>query len=537
MHGRRGWEPPQLLLSTSQGPGWLIASAQTEHADCSCSGERRGFGGPSKTCVADISLGTSPDAPKALAGAHPQRLLSSPRPPRRCSDESLTIRLDLLLEPDLRLRFASRQQYGEWATGLRLLLALLLRPDAPLQHRSLGRRSGASGSGRRGSSVGKEVVLQISDGTAGPAAGAGSRQEGGPAAPAGKAAAASSGVSLAAGVVRRALTINTGRVCARSNSHQHLEAAAARSQAALAAVVASAAGLAGAAGAEIERQASQDDAQKQEQGGGLRRTATISLVASASLPSMPDPALEPSFKLTSSEGAVDLPCSARQQLGRASAQHTQPRRGAWQRLRQLLRAGGRAASADGSATGANGSPSRQPLRAAGALQPSSSSGDLLVGASQQSQVTMEGQAGQEEGQPSPGQPVKPAAGYAGRHERVPTLKLWAESQQQQQQQMPVPPLDLAQLAGSSTGSGTGAGDSSGSQEPGPPSLVPAHGQCTGGSRGAEAEARPTPRLLLQGPFIHLQVGEQGADAWQEVWPTPTLGCSFQGACGASLVGQ
>lgn len=427
------------------------------------------------------------------------------------SEKSLTIRLALLLEPDLRLRFNTKEQYDEWAAGLSLLLALLLQPDDPLQRRSPGgslrRCSTAGGSGRRcSSSTGREVVLHI----AGSSAGAGNGQEGRPAdraAAAAETGAAVMGLPFAASIVRRALTINTGRVCTRSNSLIHLEAAAARSQAALAAVVATAAAPSGAAGGAMQRQASHDEGQKQQQGvGGLRRTATISLVASALPPPIPEPALQPSCKLTSSEAAIDVPCSAQQQVGQTSPQHTQPRRSTWQRIRQMLRAGSRAPGAGGSSRAANGSPSRQPLRSGGGLQPSSSSGDLLVAANQQGQAGEEQALAEGQEQRSLELQDQPAEGAARRHERIPTLQLWAEPQQQQQQQI-VPPLDLGQLAGGGAGGGVGAADSVDSQGRGPPSLALAPD--TGGSRGTAAEARPTPRLLLQGPFIHLQVGERG----------------------------
>ncbi|KAL4440482.1 hypothetical protein ABPG75_003483 [Micractinium tetrahymenae] len=454
-----------------------------------------------------------------------------------CCDESLTIRLALLLEPDLRLRFPVRQQYQDWAAALRLLLALLLQPDDPPQRRpstacSLGRSSGAAGSGRRSSSsMGKEVVLQITGGTActaGPAAGPGAGQETRPAsvaAGAGGEPTHGCGLPQEASFVRRALTINTGRVCARSDSQQHLEAAMARSQAALAGTAA-----APAASCAMQRQPSGDgEGQKQQQqaeGSGLRRTATISLVAIASLPSMPDLAAQPSLKVTSSEGALELISSGRHQLGPPPVQ---PRRGPWQRLRsglrQLWRAGSGGAAGGSSSAGAKGSPSRQPLRSGGTLQPSSSSGDLLVAANQQSQASEEQPAMQEQQQQQdPEEPDRQAEGAAKRHERVPTLQLWAEAPQPQQPQQLVPPLNLGQLAGSSATGGGKAGDTVHSQEPGPPSLAPAQAQEHAGGSAAAAQARPTPRLLLQGPFIHLQVafaGPSGATHPGDPAPQPS----------------
>lgn len=323
-----------------------------------------------------------------------------------------------------------------------------------------------------------------------------------------------SGLHHATGdLVRRALTVNTGRICTRSSSHQHLQVAAKRSQAVLAAAVSPSA-PANAAGGALQRRSSSEDSRKQQQqqqGGGLQRTATISLVASASLPSVSDPALQASFKLTNSEGAADLPCSAH-----TPSQPVQPRQRPWQRLRSGLRQlwrGGSGASSDGSASAsASGSPSRQPLCSGGRLQPSSSSGDLPA-----TSLDQQGQAGQEqsttqEEQPGPTQQRQKAESAGRRHERVPTLKLWAEgrTQQGEQQQQLVPPLDLGQLAGGGGGGGAGPSESVRSQGSGSLSLAPAQAGGDVCSQDTAAQARPTPRLLLHGPFIHLHVGERAA---------------------------
>lgn len=172
-----------------------------------------------------------------------------------CSDQALTIRLALLLEPDLNLRFACPKQYSEWQLGLRLLLELLQQPE-DLLHSScrstptaaaavvaaaaaggslLGRFSGVSeagGSLRPGSSGGtssddmgrlssslcREAILQVTAAADGSAA----------------AACGAEALDLPA---PRLPSINTGRVCGRADSARQLQFASAHSRAALVAAV------------------------------------------------------------------------------------------------------------------------------------------------------------------------------------------------------------------------------------------------------------------------------------------------------------
>ena len=60
-----------------------------------------------------------------------------------CSEEDLTIRLELILEPDLWLQFSDRGLFEDWARGLRLLLRLLTGPQG--LHGGAGARWGGAG--------------------------------------------------------------------------------------------------------------------------------------------------------------------------------------------------------------------------------------------------------------------------------------------------------------------------------------------------------------------------------------------------------
>jgi hypothetical protein len=214
--------------------------------------------------------------------------------------------------------------------------------------------------------------------------------------------------------------VNRHRVCARADSRRQLEAAAERSQAAIAAAV-------------LWQEAADGKARRREASG--RRTASISLTANAS--GLPDLSL----KLAGS-GFSDGDAEPR----RAAPPRRSPRQLAMERLRSglrrtltlpasLWRASASAAptprlpGAGGAA--ANGSPSRQPLT--GRLQPSSSQGDL----GQAAQQAAEG----EQRQLAAVQAAERAAVEAAApcHQRRLTLSFWAEP--------PPPPLDLSQQPG------------------------------------------------------------------------------------------
>lgn len=476
-----------------------------------------------------------------------------------CSDESLTIGLKLLLEPDLRLRFPSRRLYREWQRGLRLLLDLLLAPEDLLQPSlrssptaaaaaagQLDRCSGASAasrpstaggsgdSGDRGgsrstTSLCREVVLQIlpksargsetaapaavalqppSSGGQGAAAAASPRPGGGSCGPGGH------GVSSRE--LKLKLTCNTGRLCAQTGSEQQLQAASARSQAALASAMQQRQQLGDGKPAPQQEHVQQTDcsggnAAAALGGGGapqLRR-ATIQLVASSTS------LRELTVKTCSSEGAVELhpggqECRLRRQGSRHQEQPT-PRgssaRGAG-RLRSGLRraitlparflrasgavaaAGMAPAAAGPAAAAANGSPSRQPLKSA--MQPSSSTGDLANAAateqhrlgapSHERRLTLEGWAD--------GRPASPASATPPR-----------SSPQQQAIHNPT-----VQFSPGTLSFGGGSGQTSPLKSP--------HGR-----RRSPACSRPG-QMPLPGPFIHLV----GKAAWRLCYGVPVLAC-------------
>lgn len=431
-----------------------------------------------------------------------------------------------------------RRQYEEWSAGLSLLLVLLLQPDEALRRPSaaggLARfasgmsAAGSSGAGRHSVSLAQEAILPGS--TASDLAGLETWHVSA-AAGAAAAAAGGSGIPPSDGSFLRKLAISTGRVCARNDSQSQLAAASARSSAALAAATAAlqqaaAAGEGGgkqqqAAGQQaVGQQAAGQQEQQQQQAQQRRRIQLVASSASLHRPSaLCD--LHAAIKLSSSEGTLELPPSRSQPASQQSSRR-QPGSAALQRQQLLLRrrwqappravekiksglrravtlpahlwrTGSGAAGLAARQGNANGSPSRQPLKET--LNPSSSSCDLAgVGAAQQAQ--QQGEAG------------------LVRHERALTLGEWAE--QPAHQQPPVPPLNLQHLAAGGSSARDAAAVAAQRRDSGPEAGVPA----------PPPPQRTTPpstgRMLLPGPFIHLQ-GK--STAWSSMPPLLPPACA------------
>ena len=414
---------------------------------------------PSPSLIASCSAALS------RCAAAPARL------PTR-SDGDLTIRLRLLLEPDLNLRFASRQQYEEWCLGLRLLLELLQQPDELLQPscRSsptaaaaaagaglLGRRSGGSrpsssgagsgsGVGRFSTSLSLEAILGV------PAKSGGS-------------AAAAAGDAVPHLPAPRLPSINTGRVCARADSAQQLQLASARSRAALlAAVQRQQEGQAAAPGGGSKPQDGEAEQQQQQPGGGVAahlRRNTIHLVASSH--SMRDLHI----RTSSSEALGEQPARQRSATSQRQASPRGGGGGATGRLRSSLR---RAATL----------PASLLERVAGGAV--AAAGTAAVAAPATAVQVAEA----------------PAQVAETRHQRTFTLMEWAEEQ----------PGDAA-AAAAADHAGQPAADGSPQLAAAlpPPSQPRQRTPLSAGGRG---------RMLLPGPFIHL-VGAAGTSlvGWVE----------------------
>ena len=471
------------------------------------------------------------------------------------SDESRTITLRLLLEPDLRLRCPSPRAYREWRQvgagrqwslctglwwapdasrpelasspphvsppppgtcstsllqGLRTLLDLLLAPDDLLSGGSptaaqLARCSGASGSGSAGrssSSLCREAVLPQAAGSS-DAAGAGPLKLASPRQAGGGGGGGGEG-SYSPDLLKPQLTPRLARLCTKPGSEQHLQQAAARSQLVLAAAMQQ---RQAAGGKPAPAPAPAQQAGDGKGGPPQLRRNTIHLVASSG--SMRE--LQP-IKTGSAGDLEQHPgqvCRLRRPGSRHAEQAT-PRqaattpRGARTKQSGLRRAltlparlvvrGGNVAAAvaaalaspTAAAAAAAGAAGGSGGKTAGAVQPSSSCGDLQAAAAEQEQ------------QGRLGAPI---------HERRLTLEAWAEApaspsaappyspQQAQQQQARLVEAPTQQACGAAP---WGMPPASPQRSPSPlgrrrSPAVPSHG---GGA-------------MLPGPFIHL-VGECAA---------------------------
>jgi hypothetical protein len=328
-----------------------------------------------------------------------------------CSDESHTISLQLMLEPDLRLKFPVSRQYSEWRDGLQLLLALLLAPDELVPAMMAGQRRSSTFStspdvairmlasprvsvqptGAAALAIGTSPFLQPCDGS-------------------------SEGWQAGA-----ACTAPKQRVCSRNDSRRHLEAATARSQAAIAAAVQRQ--------TEADHKLAVGGAGTRGDGQAGRPTGTIQLFANAAFAPAP-PLVRGS---TSAQREAHLNTQHLQQ----PQQHTHARRPggrAVERLRSgLLRAATlpaslwRASAPGPPRTGSSGSlqpgasPSKQPLTSC--MHPSSSREDLQ-GAQQAQQAQQQEDLELQHSHQQPSKGAEPAP----HHERRLTLGEWAEQE-------------------------------------------------------------------------------------------------------------
>ncbi|KAI3431344.1 hypothetical protein D9Q98_004402 [Chlorella vulgaris] len=335
-------------------------------------------------------------------------------------DESQTISLQLMLEPDLRLKFPVSRQYSEWRDGLQLLLALLLAPDELVPAMMAGQRRSST------FSTSSDVAIRM------PASPRVSVQPTGAAALAigtspflqpcdGGSEGWQGGAATAAG------TAPKQRVCSRNDSRRHLEAATARSQAAIAAAVQRQ--------TEADHKLAAGGAGTRGDGQAGRPTGTIQLFANA--------AFAPAPLLMRGSTSAQREAHQNTQHQQQTQQHKHARRPggrAVERLRSgLLRAATlpaslwRASAPGPPRTGSSGSlqpgasPSKQPLTSR--MHPSSSREDLQ-GAQQAQQAQQHQDPELQHSHQQPSEGAEPAP----HHERRLTLGEWAEQE--------APPLQL-----------------------------------------------------------------------------------------------